>query len=172
MPTCQSLMQYLASWQNTWQVGKSSDPRPGIGCSLTWPSWGIDVPEQSSDTLIPEGQLLPGHVFAIGRSVEGDHAVYKLENKAVAGSCKFHHEGVSSVRSARESIDAAWQRERRLPRGWKRRRRRQKGPGHRRHPRAKTIREENPPCERQILGHRSDEQVLHGREDHGHRLQT
>lgn len=69
----------------------------------------IGVPEQSSDTLIPEGQLLPGHVFAIGRSVEGEHAVYKLENKAVAGSCKFHHEGVSSVRSARESIDAAWQ---------------------------------------------------------------
>ena len=68
----------------------------------------IGVPEQSTDTLIPEGQLLPGHVFAVGRSVGGDYAIYKLENKAVSGSCKFQHEGVGGVRSARESIDAAW----------------------------------------------------------------
>lgn len=68
----------------------------------------IGVPEQSTDTLIPEGQLLPGHVFAVGRSVGGDFAIYKLENKAVSGSCKFQHEGVGGVRSARESIDAAW----------------------------------------------------------------
>lgn len=68
----------------------------------------IGVPEQSTDTLIPEGQLLPGHVFAVGRSVGGDYAIYKLENKTVSGSCKFQHEGVGGVRSARESIDAAW----------------------------------------------------------------
>ena len=68
----------------------------------------IGVPEQSTDTLIPEGQLLPGHVFAVGRSVGGDYAIYKLENKAVSGSCKLQHEGVGGVRSARESIDAAW----------------------------------------------------------------
>lgn len=68
----------------------------------------IGVPEQSIDTLIPEGQLLPGHVFAVGRSVNGDYAIYKLENKAVSGSCRFQHEGVGGVRSARESIDAAW----------------------------------------------------------------
>lgn len=69
----------------------------------------IGVPEQSTDTLIPEGQLLPGHVFAVGRSIDGEYAVYKLENRAVSGSCKFQHEGVGSIRSARESIDAAWQ---------------------------------------------------------------
>ena len=28
----------------------------------------VHVPEQGSGTLTPEAQLLPGHVFAIGRS--------------------------------------------------------------------------------------------------------
>lgn len=49
----------------------------------------IGVPEQSADTLIPEGQLLPGHVFAVGRSVNDEYAVYKLENKAASGNCRF-----------------------------------------------------------------------------------
>lgn len=68
----------------------------------------VGVPEQSEGTLVPEGPLQPGHVFAVGRSVGDEYAVYKLENKAVAGSCKFQHEGVSGNRAAKESIDAAW----------------------------------------------------------------
>lgn len=67
----------------------------------------VGVPEQSDNSLVPEAPLQPGHVFGIGRSVEGKHAVYKLENKAIAGSCHFQYEGIGS-RSARESIDAAW----------------------------------------------------------------
>ena len=69
----------------------------------------VNVPEQSPDSLIPEATLMPGHVFAIGRSVQDEYAIYKLENKAVMGSCKFQHEAVGSDRSARESIEAAWQ---------------------------------------------------------------
>ena len=42
----------------------------------------IGVPEQSSGTLVPEAPLQPGHVFAVGRSVSDEYAVYKLENKA------------------------------------------------------------------------------------------
>lgn len=68
----------------------------------------VNVPEQSSDTLIPEGPLMPGHVFGIGRSIKDEYAVYKLENRAVSGNCKFQSEGVGSDRSARESVDAAW----------------------------------------------------------------
>ncbi len=68
----------------------------------------IYVPEQSEGTLVPEAPLQPGHVFAVGRSVEGDYAVYKLENKAVAGSFRFESEGIGGSRAARESIDAAW----------------------------------------------------------------
>lgn len=67
----------------------------------------VGVPEQSDNSLVPEAPLQPGHVFGIGRSVEGKHAVYKLENKAIAGSCHFQYEGIGS-RGARESIDAAW----------------------------------------------------------------
>lgn len=67
----------------------------------------VGVPEQSNNSLVPEAPLQPGHVFGIGRSIEGKHAVYKLENKAIAGSCYFQYEGIGS-RSARESIDAAW----------------------------------------------------------------
>ncbi|WP_294379788.1 protease Lon-related BREX system protein BrxL [uncultured Senegalimassilia sp.] len=67
----------------------------------------VGVPEQSDNSLVPEAPLQPGHVFGIGRSIEGKHAVYKLENKAIAGSCHFQYEGIGS-RSARESIDAAW----------------------------------------------------------------
>lgn len=69
----------------------------------------VGVPEQSDDSLVPEAPLQPGHIFGIGRSVTGEYAIYKLENKAVAGSCRFQKEGVGSNRSARESIDAAWQ---------------------------------------------------------------
>lgn len=67
----------------------------------------VGVPEQSGNSLVPEAPLQAGHVFGIGRSIEGKHAVYKLENKAIAGSCHFQSEGIGS-RGARESIDAAW----------------------------------------------------------------
>ena len=68
----------------------------------------VYVPEQSSDTLVPDAEVLPGHVFAVGRSVEdGDMAVYKLENKAVAGEFKFNYEGVGS-KPVKESLDAAF----------------------------------------------------------------
>ena len=68
----------------------------------------VFVAEQADETLIPEAPLQPGHVFAIGRSIGDEYAVYKLENKAVAGSFRFENEGVGSNRAARECIEAAW----------------------------------------------------------------
>lgn len=68
----------------------------------------IYVPEQSENTLVPEAPLQPGHVFSVGRSLSGERAVYKLENKAVAGSFRFENEGIGGNRAARESIEAAW----------------------------------------------------------------
>lgn len=68
----------------------------------------VFVPEQSENTLVPEAPLQPGHVFAVGRSVNDEYAVYKLENKAVAGSFRFENEGIGSNRAAKESIEAAW----------------------------------------------------------------
>lgn len=68
----------------------------------------VYVPEQSSGTLIPDGQLLPGHVFGVGASHDGEYAVYKLENKAVAGECKFKHEGIGNNRPVRDTMEAAF----------------------------------------------------------------
>lgn len=68
----------------------------------------VQVPEQSSGTLVPDGQLLPGHVFGVGCCKDGDMAIYKLENKAVRGEGKFSHEGIGSNRAVRETMDAAF----------------------------------------------------------------
>ena len=67
----------------------------------------IGVPEQSSDTLIPDGPLMPGQVFGVGKSLGGEFAVYKLENKAVAGEGKFSHEGIGNSRPEKDSVEAA-----------------------------------------------------------------
>ncbi|WP_165049064.1 MULTISPECIES: protease Lon-related BREX system protein BrxL [unclassified Adlercreutzia] len=68
----------------------------------------VGVPEQSGGTLVPEGPLQPGHVFAIGCSLEGECAMYKLENKAVAGSFGFETEGIGRARTVHESMQAAF----------------------------------------------------------------
>ena len=68
----------------------------------------VYVPEQSNDALIPDGALLPGHVFSIGRAENGEMAIYKLENKAVEGDFKFTTEGIGQNRHVRESMEAAF----------------------------------------------------------------
>lgn len=68
----------------------------------------VDVPEQSESTLIPDGPLLPGHVFGMGRAPLGEWAVYRLENKAVAGDFDFKAEGIGYNRAVRESMGAAF----------------------------------------------------------------
>ena len=69
----------------------------------------IPVPEQAEDTLVPAAPLMPGHVFGIGRSLDGEYAVYKLENKAVSGEGKFQVEGVGSRRAVKDTLNAAFQ---------------------------------------------------------------
>ena len=69
----------------------------------------VPVPEQADDTLVPDAPLPPGHVFAIGTSVGDETAVYKLENKAIAGEMKFRTEGVGYNKPVNDSLDAAFQ---------------------------------------------------------------
>lgn len=68
----------------------------------------IRVPEQTSNTLIPEGKLPSGHVFAIGKSQSGEMCVYRLENKTVKGSGKMETQGVGNNRPVKESVSASW----------------------------------------------------------------
>lgn len=68
----------------------------------------VYVPEQAVDTLVPEAELMPGHVFAIGAVSDGEMAIFKLENKAVPGEFKLVTEGISQSRAVKESMDAAF----------------------------------------------------------------
>lgn len=69
----------------------------------------VAVPEQSDGALIPDAQLLPGHVFAIGHSAAtGECAVYKLENRAVAGDFHLQTEGLGGFKAVKEAFDAAF----------------------------------------------------------------
>ncbi|MEC4175556.1 protease Lon-related BREX system protein BrxL [Adlercreutzia sp. R7] len=69
----------------------------------------VPVPEQSDDSLVPDAPLLPGHVFAIGHSVvTGECAIYKLENRAVAGEFKLQTEGLGRSRAVQEAFKAAF----------------------------------------------------------------
>lgn len=68
----------------------------------------VYVPEQSKGTLVPEGELMCGHVFAIGHAADGDVAIYRLENKAVSGDFKLTTEGVGNNRPVKDAIEAAF----------------------------------------------------------------
>lgn len=79
--------------------------------------YGVDkvvgVPEQSSSTLIPDSRLPVGHIFAVGKSVETEEVcVYRMENKAVAGSGNIKTQGLGNAlgrsRFVKECIEAAW----------------------------------------------------------------
>lgn len=68
----------------------------------------VPVPEQSQDTLVPDGALLPGHVFALGHADDGEMAIFKLENRAVRGDFKLTTEGVGSRRDVKDTMEAAF----------------------------------------------------------------
>ena len=69
----------------------------------------VSVPEQASNTLIPAEKLPAGHVFALGANqIDGEVAVYRLENKVIRGNGKMETQGIGGNRAVNECIDAAW----------------------------------------------------------------
>lgn len=71
----------------------------------------VYVPEQSSGVLIPYEYLMPGHIYAVGKSFYDDNTtVYRLESKTIRGSGKMEMQGVGGygAKSVRESINASW----------------------------------------------------------------
>ena len=68
----------------------------------------ISVPEQTSNTLIPDSKLPFGHLFAVGKSQAGEMCVYRLENKTVKGTGKMETQGVGNNRPVKESVSASW----------------------------------------------------------------
>ena len=69
----------------------------------------VGVPEQTSDSLIPDAKLPCGHVFAVGASRStGEMCIYRMENKTVKGSGKMETQGVGNNRPVKECVNAAW----------------------------------------------------------------
>ena len=54
-------------------------------------------------------RLPAGHVFALGANqIDGEVAVYRLENKVIRGNGKMETQGIGGNRAVNECVDAAW----------------------------------------------------------------
>lgn len=69
----------------------------------------VGVEEQASSTLIPEGDLKPGHLYSVGPSENGKLGVYKFETKMMKGSGKFTPNGIGSKKDVNEAVKIAYQ---------------------------------------------------------------
>lgn len=69
----------------------------------------VSVPEQGGDTLIPEGQLQPGVLFAIANGASNGHlGLYRFETQVTNGNGKLNISGMGSNSQAKESIKVAF----------------------------------------------------------------
>lgn len=55
------------------------------------------VPEQACSTLIYEGFEPAGYVYGIGTSINGNIAVYRLENKLIQGTGEFKQKNIEGI---------------------------------------------------------------------------
>lgn len=69
----------------------------------------VGVEEQASNTLIPEGDLKPGHLYSVGPSENGKLGVYKFETEMMKGSGKFTPNGIGSKKDVNEAVKIAYQ---------------------------------------------------------------
>lgn len=69
----------------------------------------VGVEEQASSTLIPEGDLKPGHLYSVGPSENGKLGVYKFETEMLNGNGKFTPNGIGSKNDIKESVRIAYQ---------------------------------------------------------------
>lgn len=69
----------------------------------------VGVEEQTSSTLIPEGDLKPGHLYSVGPSENGKLGVYKFETEMMKGSGKFTPNGIGSKKDVNEAVKIAYQ---------------------------------------------------------------
>lgn len=69
----------------------------------------VGVEEQASSTLIPEGELKPGHLYSVGPSESGKPGVYKFETEMMNGNGKFTPNGIGSKKPITEAVKIAYQ---------------------------------------------------------------
>lgn len=68
----------------------------------------VNVPEQRSSTLIPEGRNNPGVVFTVSTNVFNTIGVYQLESRMIEGSGKFERTGLGSEKIFKEATATAF----------------------------------------------------------------
>ena len=72
----------------------------------------VELPEESSGTLVSNVFEKPGYVYAVGKSINDKIGVYRLENKLVEGNGTFSFKNVEGLakapRSVKDSINAAF----------------------------------------------------------------
>lgn len=72
----------------------------------------VTLPETSNGPLVFEGLETPGYVYGVGKSVNGNIAVYRLENKLIDGSGSLSFKNVEGLarapKSVKDSITAAF----------------------------------------------------------------
>lgn len=69
----------------------------------------VGVEEQASNTLIPEGDLKPGHLYSVGPSENGKIGVYKFETEMMKGNGKFTPNGIGSKKPITDAVKIAYQ---------------------------------------------------------------
>ena len=69
----------------------------------------VGVQEQASSTLISDGDLKPGHLYAVGFVDSGKFGVYKFETDMSNGNGKFTPNGIGSKKSVTEAVKIAYQ---------------------------------------------------------------
>ena len=69
----------------------------------------VGVEEQANSTLIPEGDLKPGHLYSVGSSENGKLGVYKFETEMMKGNGKFTPNGIGSKKDVNEAVKIAYQ---------------------------------------------------------------
>ena len=68
----------------------------------------VSVPEQGSNTLIPEGTCNPGQVFTVAEGKSGMIGLFRLESQMMAGNGKFDPKGIGSDREIKEATAIAF----------------------------------------------------------------
>lgn len=68
----------------------------------------VGVMENNIGTLIPEGQLKPGHLYTVGSPGNGKFGVYKIETQMMNGNGNFKCTGIGSKKEVKEAVDTGY----------------------------------------------------------------
>jgi len=67
----------------------------------------VTVPEQTTDSLIPEGLSKPGHVYTVAAINKSQVGLYKIETEVTKGTGKFRKTGFNT-KTVKDAVDTAF----------------------------------------------------------------